>query len=203
MQKYGIITMSYQQQYGCGNSKKLVKAYPLNDENDKGTIMNDAVFTKHSELIMKDIYLKSLLKAEDAYTPKAKMDTVVTNIKQAITNSHRVVFGTLLDVNDELEQVNGATGTFKNVSNDAWVVTPKVKSDLKAKRIKAGHAMIITGYDDNAEIVGADGVRHTGAFMLRNSWSSEAGNSGTYYMSYEYFKLLAMEAIEISPTPIS
>lgn len=201
IQKYGIVTMAYQKQYGCG-STKVLKDYPLNDENNTGSPITPVEFAKHSEAIMKDIYAKTLLNPDDAFSPKANMETVLKNVKQAIVNGHRVVFGTLLDVTGDYKYINGAAGTFHNVKNDAWIVTAKVKSDLKAKRIDAGHAMVITGYDDNAEIVGADGSKHRGVLTLRNSWSDQAGEKGSYYMSYEFFKLLADEAEEISPTPL-
>ena len=205
IQQYGIISMKTQVEVGCGNKQKVVKKYPLNNAYDIGVPMSVEDFTRLSEPIMKDIHWKLLLSTDDAFSSRANMDKVLTNVKQAIVNGNRVVFGTLLDVNDELERVNGATGTYHNVANDSWVVTPKVKSDATANRIRAGHAMIITGYDDDAEIIGSDAKKthHKGVLTLRNSWSNRAGDKGEYYMSYEYFKLLAMEAAEVSPRPLN
>lgn len=203
IQQYGIVNMSTQRSQGCGSRDKVLYEYPLNDVTNTGAPMTDSDFSRKSEPIMKDIYWKPLLSANDAFSTRANMKTVVTKIKQAIVNGHRVVFGTLLDVNDDLKPLNGATGKYKGVANDSWVVTPEIKQDAAGKKIRAGHAMIITGYDDNAEIIGSDGKKHVGAFLLRNSWSKKAGNNGDYYMSYEYFKLLAMEADEISPTPLN
>jgi C1A family cysteine protease len=202
IQQYGIINMSYQKQYGCG-STKVLKAYPLDDENNIGSPVSTTEFAKHSENIMKDIYVKKLLSADDAFSAKSNMDTVLNNVKQAVVNGHRAVFGTLLDVTGSYKYINGADGTFHNVKNDAWIATAKVKSDLKAQKIDAGHAMIITGYDDNAEIIASDGTKHRGVLTLRNSWSADAGDNGTYYMSYEFFKLLVDEVEEISPTPFN
>jgi hypothetical protein len=149
---------------------------------------------------------KMLLSAENAFSRRANMDKVLTNIKQAITRGNRVVIGFLIDVNDNLQYVNGATGTYRNVANDSWVLTPKIVSDAKIPRkIRAGHAVIIVGYDDTAEIIGSDAKRtkHKGVLTIRNSWSEEAGDQGEYYMSYDYFKLLGMETIEIGANPIN
>lgn len=203
IKKYGIITMSYQKQYGCGSATAKLKAYPLNDGNNNGYPMSVADFTQHSEQIMKDIYVKEFLNANDSFSPKANMDAVLTKVKTALNAGHRVTFGTLLDVNGSLGMVNGAAGMYQNIPYDAWIVTPQIKKDAKAQKIDAGHEMIITGYDDNAEILGPNNTVHKGILILRNSWSDEAGNKGEYYMSYEYFKLLALEANEISQTPLN
>jgi len=203
IEKYGIITMTYQKQYGCGNAKKTLKEYPLLDQNNTGVPMSEADFSSHNEQIMKDMYWRTLLNSNDAFSTKAKMDVVIDKVKQSIVDGHRVVFGTLVDVNGNLESVAGAVGTYHNVANDSWIMTAKIKKDLAAKRVRAGHAMIVTAYDDNAEITGADGTRHKGVFTLRNSWSKLAGDKGDYYMSYEYFKTMVMETQEISPTPFA
>lgn len=205
IQKYGIVSMQTQREKGCGNSQRVLKEYPLISQSDQGVPMSDTDFARVSEPIMKDIYWRVILEAENAYTSKTNKDKILNKVKQALVNGNRVVFGTLLDDKDALNEVNGATGTYMNAANDSWVVSPKIRRDLKAKIINAGHAMIITGYDDNAEIIGSDPKKrhHKGVLTLRNSWSDRAGNKGEYYMSYEYFKLLAMEAAEISPKPFN
>ena len=51
--------------------------------------------------------------------------------------------------------------------------------------------MVIIGYDDDAQVVDEKGYTfNKGIFILRNSWSSLAGDQGNFYMSYDYFKLL-------------
>lgn len=57
--------------------------------------------------------------------------------------------------------------------------------------------MIITGYDDNAIAVDADGQPHHGLLTLRNSWGEAVGDHGNFYMSYDYFKILAIEVQRI------
>ncbi|MGF2339111.1 C1 family peptidase, partial [Acinetobacter baumannii] len=60
-----------------------------------------------------------------------------------------------------------------------------------------GHEMIITGYDDNAIAVDDNGREHKGLFTLRNSWGEQFGDKGNFYMSYDYFKVLTIEAQRI------
>lgn len=202
IKKYGIINMTYQKQYGCG-STRILKEYPLNNEKDIGSPMLADEFTRHSEYIMKDIYTRTLENVDDALSPKVNMDSVLKKMKASINNGHRVVIGTLLDINGTLLKVNGADGTYHNVKNSAWIITPAINKDIQAKKINAGHAMVVTGYDDQAVITGSDGSRHEGVITLRNSWSSAAGESGNYFMSYEYFKMMVLEVVEISPTPLN
>lgn len=65
----------------------------------------------------------------------------------------------------------------------------------------AGHAMVITGYDDNAEAIDDEGKVHRGILTLRNSWEPKAGDEGNYYISYDYFKSLAIDLTQIKINP--
>ncbi len=197
IRQYGIISMKYQQQYGCGSAGKLKTSYPISDAKDTGSPMPTSDFTLHSEKIMPPITWKILLDKYDALTPKADMNKVFTSVKQALANGHRVVFGVLVDENGDLRFVNGAAGSYKT-AHDSWIVTKQIEADSKIRgKIDAGHSIIITGYDDNAAITGPEGEKHKGVFTLRNSWGVSAGNEGDYYMSYDYFKKLTLEAEEI------
>lgn len=62
----------------------------------------------------------------------------------------------------------------------------------------AGHVMIVTGYDDKAYAVDRQGHIHRGLFTLRNSWGPIA-DEGNFYMTYDYFDGMVMEAIQIGP----
>lgn len=202
--KYGIVNMDTQKREGCGTKQK-VYVYPLNNEKDEGVPITETDFRKISAPTI-SFHSKMLLSAEDAFSRRANTEKVLNNIKQAITRGNRVVIGFLIDVNDDLKYVNGATGAYRDVANDSWVLTPKIVGDAKIpKKIRAGHAVIIVGYDDTAEIIGSDAkrTRHKGVLTIRNSWSEEAGDKGEYYMSYDYFKLLGMETIEIGANPIN
>jgi C1A family cysteine protease len=57
--------------------------------------------------------------------------------------------------------------------------------------------MIITGYDNNATAIDTQGRVHKGLLTLRNSWGNKVGDQGDFYMSYDYFKALALEVQRI------
>lgn len=188
---YGIISLATQHKDGCAG----VYDYPLSVESDTGKPMSTEEFASHSEKIMKSISFKTIASHEDAYSDKSTPATIVQQIKQALNHGHRVTFGSLLDVG---VGHNGAVGTYK-VNNDTWMMTPQIRDDAKKGIIEAGHEMIITGYDNNAVVMGPDHIKQTGIFILRNSWGSHAGDNGNYYMTYAHFKTLAHEAYEIIP----
>ena len=115
-------------------------------------------------------------------------------IKTALNKGDRVPFAVLLL---DLDQgMMGAVGK-KGISFDSWVLTPEIAKDAKADPEFAGHEMVITGYDDNAVAKDIKGRTYKGLLTLRNSWGSKPGDQGNFYMSYEYFKLLAIEAQRI------
>lgn len=203
MKQYGIISTTYQKQYGCGGAT-LLKEYPAYDENNTGTPMPASEFTRHSEMVMQNnIDWRYVVNPEDAFSNRTNMEKALEDVKKSLANGHRVVIGTLLDVNGNLGSVNGADGHYHNVKNDAWIINGQIRRDLAARNVNAGHAMVITGYDDNAVITGSDGTQHVGVLTLRNSWTSRAGDNGDYYMSYEYFKMMVFEVEELSPTPFN
>jgi C1A family cysteine protease len=52
--------------------------------------------------------------------------------------------------------------------------------------------------DDNAVAVDTHGKNHNGLLILRNSWGTSVGDYGEFYMSYDYFKLLAFDITRFS-----
>lgn len=107
------------------------------------------------------------------------------------------LFGTLLDEN--IDDV-GSAGTYNNVAEDAWVMTKKIKRDLKKNDNIGGHELIIDGYDDAACATYREDhetKQQCGLLRIRNSWGTDAGDQGDYYMSYAYFKVMVDEAHEI------
>jgi len=214
IQKYGVITMETQKTQGCGSERKIYE-YPLHRHDDKGAPMTIADFSRFAEPMNHQVYWKSLLNFNNAFSKRAHEDNVVMNVKLALANGHRVVIEHVLDVNGELFQYLGAMGNYQT-DHDTWVVTEQVKEDIRKlnddnvpdeeKPLFGGHAMIITGFNDHAIAIEKtnDGqVEHKGIFTIRNSVTGLAGDRGTFYMSYDYFKLLNGGAIEISSTPFT
>lgn len=188
---YGVISLASQHKIGCAG----VYEYPTHDASNKGNPMSVTEFISRSERIMNQISFDTISTHADSFSHRAEPLGTLKKIKSALNKGHRVSFGTLLDVD---VGHNGAMGTYKS-PYDSWILTPKIRADVKAGKINAGHEMIITGYDDNAVIEGPDHIKEVGVLTLRNSWGEDAGDHGNYYMSYAHFKLMADEAYEIIP----
>ncbi len=189
MDKYGVISKNYQTEYGCAG----VKEYPVYEELNEGQPMSEAEFKQHSVDIKKLIKWELLLNDGDAFEGSVDMIAIVEKIKEELARGHRVTFGTLLDVNVGNA---GAVGSYKQ-SGDTWMLTPDIIADVVYGNIYAGHEMVITGYDDAAEVYDEEGHSNQGVFTLRNSWSEYAGDNGNYYMTYDHFIMLALEAASI------
>ena len=55
--------------------------------------------------------------------------------------------------------------------------------------VKGGHAVLITGYDDNNVIINPyNNKRSRGSLMIRNSWSESWGDGGYGAIPYSYVK---------------
>lgn len=179
--QFGVINKVKQHQNGCGG----LKDYPRNNPYAHGDAMSPQVFAKFSETMPAGVYWQSVFTWDEAFDPKFNTAKALQDVKARLSEGHRVIFGTLLDVS--VGQV-GAVGTHHK-PYDSWIVNDTIREHLRRGMIRAGHEMILTGYDDNLVI---DGQK--GAFILRNSWGRFAGDGGTYYMSYDYFKLMVHEA---------
>ncbi len=187
---YGVVNIAYQKQAGCGG----LKAYPKS--GSMGGPMSTMSFVQHSQKIMTALSYKSLMNINDAFSARVNTTTLLGAVKLALLKGHRVVVGILID---DFVSDAGIQASYQAPS-DSWVLTPAIIKDVKSKVLDGGHALIITGYNENAVITDIFKVPHKGVLTLRNSWGAAAGNQGTYYMSYDYFKAMVMEAKEIIPT---
>lgn len=193
--QYGYLDKQYQHQIGCGG----LKNYPTYS-SDNGSSMSTADFTAHSVKTFTDKDWMPLLSYNGNFSPitPAQAETTLNNVKTAINAGYRVVFGTLIDGN--VGEV-GAAGTYKNIANDTWVMTTQMQQDLQNGNVNEGHEIIIEGYDDNAcaTYTDADATskKQCGLLHIRNSWSANAGDQGDYYMSYDHFKGMVIEAYAI------
>ncbi|KTD36245.1 cysteine protease [Legionella nautarum] len=183
--QYGIVNTEKQRKKGCGG----INYYPSYTAIPESFIEPEQYYSL-SELVFGKIASWSTIYR------KVETDKLLTEVKQTLNSGDRVVFGVLLPRTD-LGTV-GAVGKYKTwFDYDTWVLTPEILKDVR--NAKTGHVMIITGYDDNAIVFDNKGKKHTGLLTLRNSWSNFAGNYGDFYMSYDYFKLLAHDVKRISP----
>jgi aminopeptidase C len=183
---YGLFPKSYQLSHGCAGVKK----YPLSPESNTGKPMPIAEYTAHSEALFSYVSWVDLANSEAVFNVNFNPTNLLNVVKDHLNKGQRIVFGTLID---PTQGNAGAAGT-KQKRYDSWVLNDVIRKKAKKGALNAGHEMIIIGYDDNATSRDSDGVVSKGLLILRNSWGSQAGDGGTFYMSYDYFKTLADEA---------
>lgn len=67
--------------------------------------------------------------------------------------------------------------SFWNIGADGIMPFPNVKSE----QVEGGHAVILMGWDDNLQALG-----HKGFWEVRNSWNSDWGDEGYFWMPYDF-----------------
>ena len=65
---------------------------------------------------------------------------------------------------------------------------PYIYTSFKADSKRAGHAVTITGYDDNKN-----------SFIVQNSWGKSNHDNGFFYISYNLFPTIATELFVMNP----
>jgi C1A family cysteine protease len=194
LQNYGIVSIAYQQQYGCAG----VKQYPTYEPQNRGKPMSIALYTASSLLPSSTLARWSwgaVISPNEVYSRNYNAEAALVKVKTLLSQGKRITFGILLD---ETKGQAGAVGKYVK-SYDTWVLTNAIAAAAKKPGgLRSGHEMIIVGYDDNAVVKTATGETNKGLFIVRNSWGPQAGNQGTYYVSYQYFKAFCDEAAYIS-----
>ncbi|MDF1757176.1 MAG: C1 family peptidase [Legionellaceae bacterium] len=187
---FGFTSKESQRENGCAG----LKEYPMNGEDllDEESAQD---FHKISQQLAKNhIAWTSILDVYQASADRVDEKQVLFEVKKAISSGDRVTLGMLL-INFDQGTV-GAIGTH-NEKFDSWILTPEMVEGLNEQTEYAGHAILITGFDDNATATDEQGRAHKGLLTLRNSWGSNVGDKGDFYMSYSYFKGLVIEAQRI------
>lgn len=184
MSHFGIIPKSQEQKIHCGG----LSHYPFGTESQA---MPLDIFKQSSESVAA-LGWQPLLTLIDSLLVEKEMTSVLADVKTSILAGDRVTIGFLLDTSFYV----GAEGKY-HTPNDTWIMTPQIEENLRAGKIDNGHEVIITGFNDAATITDKAGVVHQGVFTLRNSWSKNAGDHGDYYMTYDYFLLMVIEAQRI------
>lgn len=190
LKKYGAITMPKQLFFGCSG----MHIYPASDASNQGYPMSITDYIDLRDRTNVAIKTHSILQVSDALTPRMNAETTLESVKSALRAGNRVVIGILID---QYRGENGALGRYGLFTN-SWILTPEILQDAKNGKIDAAHALVLTGYDDDAVIYGPDDSIHQGVLTLRNSWGLFAGYFGNYYMSYDYFKTFSIELLEIN-----
>ncbi|KTD21789.1 C1 family peptidase [Legionella londiniensis] len=190
MEMFGLVSKENQRAHGCGG----LTEYPLNGE-DPETEISLLDYHQISEPMPDDMVAWSpVLDVYQAVLQETDTDKVLEDVKKALRQGDRMTFGVLL-VDFHLG-VAGAVGKH-NALYDSWVLTPEIIDDINHGAEFGGHEMVITGYDDNAVAIDDHGREHRGLLTLRNSWGDRLGDRGDFYMSYDYFRNLVIEAQRI------
>lgn len=190
---FGLVSKSQQKANGCGG----LSDYPLRGE-DPETEMPASDYHQISEpMDPRVVTWTAVFDAYQVFDDKMDMNIAINSVKAALNAGDRVTFGVLFP--DVEQGVAGAIGKF-HTTNDSWILTPEIAKDINLQEPLPGHEMIITGYDDDAVAFDSHGRSYRGLFTLRNSWGSNLGDQGNFYMSYSYFKALALEADRIRHT---
>ena len=187
---YGVVPKSYQQEYGCAG----VKHYPLRTASNTGKPMSISEYTANS-IPLSFATWQVLADTEEVFSNNFNPVALLRTVKKHLREGHRVTLGILLD---DTSGEAGALATYKK-AYDTWVLTPEIIKKMKQGGMQAGHEMIIIGYDDYAVAYTKDGKPSKGVFIVRNSWGKQSGDSGNFYISYDYFKALCDEAQVIIP----
>lgn len=193
MDTFGMVSKLRQASEGCGGLKTYPASIPETPLNtmtpEEFHHMMDGATTTATPFVWFPI-----LHVNEAFSFPVDSQRVLNKVKEAINAGDRLAFGTLLV--DPEEGVAGAVGTYHQ-KNDTWLLTPHLRYDMEHATNFAGHEMVITGYDDEAVAKDPSGVTHKGLLTLRNSWGTGIGDQGDFYISYEYFKALVIEAHQI------
>lgn len=103
--------------------------------------------------------------------PNTSRDALLDRIKTNLAANLPSMFG--FTVYSSISQA-GATG--------------KIPFPTRGERVEGGHAVVAVGYDDAKKIKNSNrgGEETTGAFLVRNSWSTNWGEDGYGWLPYKY-----------------
>ena len=86
----------------------------------------------------------------------------INHIKQVVHDGEPVVFG---------------FAVYESFQSEETATTGKMVMPKKDEELLGGHAVMVVGYDDKEEVM-----------IVRNSWGTEWGDKGYFYMPYDYIK---------------
>jgi hypothetical protein len=194
--EFGLVSKENQRLHGCGGMKE----YPVDQsrESDMMTIENfHAMSTQASDSNLAG--WSTLFDISQWLLRNISSEQIIEQTKRSLYHRNRVIIGMLLPPMQILASM-GTYGKF-HVNNDTWVLTGPLEQDIRLHVMDydswGGHALIITGYDDNAVAVDNYGIAHKGLFTLRNSWGEDVGDKGDFYIAYDYFSVLTLELDEL------
>ena len=186
MSLFGVVSKANQQTMSCAG----LTEYPMGGNDPMEEIDLSDFHQMSDPMPDNQVAWTALLEPNQAVFDQPDMNTLINEVKKSLNAGDRLTFGVLLvDFNQGMVGAVGRT----HANNDSWILTPEIAADINEQTQFAGHEMIITGYDDNAFATDNKGRKYIGLFTLRNSWGTDTGYNGEFYMSYTYFKALGLE----------
>ena len=199
--EYGIVSKAQEKIVQCGG----LSEYPLQDDVTAENEMNlvdyhQASVGSNLEFNAdEDFYRSKMFQYDQKMLNMVSMDNILADVKTALYQQDRVLIAVLVPLNDLV----GLEATY-HAEHDTWALIGRTEYlaeraiwDASQWGQWGGHEMIITGYDDDAIATDEDGMQHRGLLTLRNSWGAEIGDSGNFYMTYDYFKALTLDLVRI------
>ena len=187
---FGVVNKDKQRQFGCGGG---MKEYPNDPYAIHGEIDVDSYHQLSENLQnLVEYDTTNIFDVFQFIYEETSMNKVLDDAKLALANGDRLTIGIILVPDENV----GANGTFHQ-PNDTWVLNKEIIEYIQSGAPVAGHALVITGYDDEAVSVDQNGKKHYGLFTLRNSWGDKAGDHGNYYISYDYFRGLLVDLVRV------
>lgn len=186
-ESFGFVSKSVQLAGGCAG----VQEYPLHDQHTEAEL---SVFDFHQVSESLDAYeleIHPLILHKQANGAAREKNKILSKVKSLLNQGDRVTIGVLLstDKQDQLEIL----GKY-HVASDTWILRPEMANRMPEKDEFDAHEIIVTGYNDDAIAFDEDGHASKGLLTLRNSWGSEVGDQGDFYMSYNYFNAFLLDA---------
>lgn len=190
MATFGIVSLENQRTSGCAG----LKEYPINDFQGTEASMSPEEYHAISDDLSEYVHWSSILDVDQLDDEDLDKNAILEQVKKSLNEGDRLTFGVLLM---DLEQGTVGAVASNKALNDTWALTPDIIEHLYDNPDFGGHEMIIVGYDDNAVAKDSEGHTYKGLLHLRNSWGTSIGDKGDFYMSYAYFKTLALEVSRI------
>ncbi len=109
-------------------------------------------------------------------------------VKKSLNAGHRVLFGFGLLTSSDINGVGGfnAKVSCETKMGGLWACQQPGNLANYCGLATMGHEAIIVGYDDSQEV-----------FKIRNSWGSDVGDNGDFYMTYKFFNEMGIDGTEI------
>lgn len=177
--------------HGANNATEIV--IPL---KQNGIIKKDNCFgityPNARATITKSKYkTRSITKYNDKINYKFYDTANLDSIKKALFAGHRVLIGFgLSNIDGNKISVNGfdlIVNKNEPTTGGLWACKqPGDNTNYCPSDASAGHEVIVIGYDDNQQLL-----------KIRNSWGTDPGENGDYYMTYTFFKAMAADMTEV------